>query len=270
MAEFQVRSDAVDVEHIMRQIRQRIQEKRGVDYSEEELRALASVKLEKFMDPSGLRSDLVQQFRQAHPVEELPNYAFENTTLYDTHRGVIRAIRKLLNPILKLFFNPNPIVDALNIQAQLNARHAQFQQRQQALDALRFEIMHNLVLELTRTTLEVRNLRMRLDAMAGRLDFDERRQRAFEGVVEYRKPEPRAPQGQARQQSPAADGTPAGAGAEGDEGGQRTKRRRRRRRRVPSAGSSGAPGSEGSTGSGESGGGGQGGPPEGGGEAPSQ
>lgn len=266
MAEFQVRSDAVDVEHIMRQIRQRIQEKRGVDYSEEELRALATVKLEKFIDPAGVRSDLVQQFRQAHPVEELPNYAFENTTLYETHRGVIRAIRKLLNPILKLFFNPNPIVDALNIQAQLNTRHAQFQQRQQALDALRFEVMHNLVLELTRTTLEVRNLRMRLDAMAGRLDFDERRQRAFEGVVEYRKPESRAPQGQARQQAPAAAGTPAGAGADGDEGGQRTKRRRRRRRRVPSAG---MPDGTGSTGSGESGGGGQGGPPEGG-EAPSQ
>lgn len=259
MAEFQVRSDAVDVEHIMRQIRQRIQEKRGVDYSEEELRALASVKLEKFMDPSGLRSDLVQQFRLGQAPGTLPSYAFEDSTIYDTHRGLVRRIRALLNPILKLFFNPGPIVDALHIQAKLN-------QRQQALDALRFEIMHNLVLELTRTTLEVRNLRMRLDAMAGRLDFDERRQRAFEGVVEYRKPEPRAPQGQARQPSPAADGTPAGAGAEGDEGGQRTKRRRRRRRRVPSAGMP----ETGSPGSGESGGGGQGGPPEGGGEAPSQ
>ena len=37
MPEFQVRSDAVDVEHIMRQIRQRIKEKRGVDYTDEEL-----------------------------------------------------------------------------------------------------------------------------------------------------------------------------------------------------------------------------------------
>ena len=49
MAEFQVRSDAVDVEQIMRQIRARIREKRGADYTEQEIRELASVKLEKFL-----------------------------------------------------------------------------------------------------------------------------------------------------------------------------------------------------------------------------
>ena len=36
----------------MRQIRARIREKRGVDYTEEEIRELANVKLEKFLDPS--------------------------------------------------------------------------------------------------------------------------------------------------------------------------------------------------------------------------
>ena len=50
---FTVRSDNVDVEQIMRQIRARIREKRGVDYTEEEIRELASVKLEKFLDPRG-------------------------------------------------------------------------------------------------------------------------------------------------------------------------------------------------------------------------
>ena len=56
MADFTVRSDSVDVEQIMRQIRARIREKRGVDYTEAELQQLASVKLEKFLDPSGVRS----------------------------------------------------------------------------------------------------------------------------------------------------------------------------------------------------------------------
>lgn len=258
MAEFQVRSDAVDVEHIMRQIRQRIKEKRGVDYSEEELKALANIKLEKFLDPAGVRSDLVQQFRQAHaPQAEppSPNFAFEDTTLYETHRGIVRAFRKLFRPLLKLFFNPDPIVSALHIQAQLNERNARFRteytERQRALDELRYEVMHNLVLELTRTTIEVRNLRMRLDAISGRLDFDERRQRAFEGVVEYKKPEPR------RQNAPAAAGSASSAGSagstgsapaaagEGDEGAQRSKRRRRRRRRVPGAGMPGNGGADG-------------------------
>ena len=34
MTDFQIRSDNVDVEQIMRQIRARIREKRGVDYTE--------------------------------------------------------------------------------------------------------------------------------------------------------------------------------------------------------------------------------------------
>jgi hypothetical protein len=158
MADFHVRSDAVDVEHIMRQIRQRIKEKRGVDYTEEELKALASVKLEKFLDPGGLRSDLVQQFRLSHPPAPeppAPNFAFEDSTLYDTHRGLVRAIRKLFRPLLKLFFNPDPIVNALHIQAELNRLNTEFRTeftaKQQALDGLRYEVMHNLVLELTRS-----------------------------------------------------------------------------------------------------------------------
>ena len=253
MAEFHVRSDAVDVEHIMRQIRQRIREKRGVDYTEDELKALATVKLEKFLDPGGVRSDLVQQFRDAHPPEaDPPNFKFEDTTIYETHRGLIRGIRKLLNPLLKLFFNPNPIADALHIQAELNARNAAFQSRQRALEHLRYEVMHNLVVELTRAGIEIRNLKMRVDALAGRLDFDERRQRAFEGVVQYRKPgaersgggapprdRERQPAAQAPNQPPR-EGAPAAA-AEGDEA-QRSRRRRRRRRRVPGAGHPGQPG----------------------------
>ncbi|MBA3948860.1 MAG: hypothetical protein H0X44_02825, partial [Acidobacteria bacterium] len=210
MAEFQVRSDAVDVEHIMRQIRQRIKEKRGVDYSEEELKALASVKLEKFLDPAGVRSDLVQQLRQAPPDEPWPSFVFEDTTLYGTHRGLLRGIRRLLNPLLKLFFNPAVLVDALHIQSQINGRIVDAHGRQHALDDLRYEVMHNLVLELTRTSIEVRNLKMRLDAMAGRLDFDERRQRAFEGVVEYTRPDAR-PQRQAP--AAAAHGGSAGSAA---------------------------------------------------------
>ena len=48
----------------MRQIRSRIREKRGVDYTEDEIRELANVKLEKFLDPRGVRSDLLEQFRR--------------------------------------------------------------------------------------------------------------------------------------------------------------------------------------------------------------
>src|SRR4030095_4909667 len=121
MSDFNVRSDSVDVEQIMRQIRARIREKRGVDYTEAEIQQLASVKLEQFLDPRGLRSDLVEQFRRHRTVSpEPPKYEFEDTTLYDTHRGLLRAMRKLLHPILKLFINPNPLIQALHTQKQIN------------------------------------------------------------------------------------------------------------------------------------------------------
>jgi hypothetical protein len=65
MSDFSVRSDNVDVEQIMRQIRSRIREKRGVDYTEEEIRELANVKLEKFLDPRGVRSDLLRRISRS-------------------------------------------------------------------------------------------------------------------------------------------------------------------------------------------------------------
>jgi hypothetical protein len=217
MTDFSVRSDNVDVEQIMRQIRSRIREKRGVDYTEEEIRELANVKLEKFLDPRGVRSDLLDQFRRSKAAMPPPqNFAFEESTLFETHRGVIKWIRKLLNPILKLFFNPNPLIQALHIQSELNTRNA----KREELDALHYEVLHNLVLELTRLGIEVKNLKMRVESMSSRLDFDERRARALEGVVMYRA-------GAAvPMQPPATDeARPADGDAE-----RRTRRRRRRRR----------------------------------------
>ena len=227
MTDFNVRSDSVDVEQIMRQIRARIREKRGVDYTEEEIRELAGVKLEKFLDPRGVRSDLLQQFRRSRAAMPAPpNFAFEDSTLYESHRGIVRSIRKLLNPILKLFFNPNPLIQALHIQSQLNTRNAQ----REELDSLHYEVMHNLVVEITRLGIEVKNLKMRLESMSSRLDFDERRARALEGVVQYR------PGAVAPLQPPtgAASGGAAGEQAGGpDSPDRRTRRRRRRGRKRP-------------------------------------
>src|ERR1700687_4547884 len=127
MPDFNVRSDSVNVEQIMDEIRARIREKRGVDYTEEQLRELATVKLEKFLDPRGIRSDLLDQFRLAQPAyepPELPNYSFEDSTLFESHRAPIRWMRTLLRPLLKLFFNPNPLVQALHIQSRLNRMSA--------------------------------------------------------------------------------------------------------------------------------------------------
>ena len=91
MPDFNVRSDSVNVEQIMEQIRARIREKRGVDYTEQQIRELAAVKLEKFLDPRGVRSDLLEQFRKTRvdrrARRRCPTIAFEDQTLYESHRG---------------------------------------------------------------------------------------------------------------------------------------------------------------------------------------
>jgi hypothetical protein len=229
MADFSIRSDTVDVEQIMRQIRARIREKRGADYTEQEIRQLANAKLETFLDPTRVRSDLLSEFKRARTQEPAPpNYAFEDSTIYDTHRGLLRSIRKLLNPILKLFFNPNPVSEALHIQAKLNTSTAE---RLSRMETLYYELIHNLVLEVTRLSIEVKNMKMTVDSVAGRLDFDERRARALEGAVQYRPAQPAARQpasGEAAERG--GDRSDRGQAGQG-EGAERRRRRRRRGRR---------------------------------------
>ena len=271
MADFNVRSDSVNVEQIMEQIRARIREKRGIDYTEEQIRELAAVKLEKFLDPRGVRSDLLEQFKQHQPrysAPDVPSFVFEDTTMFETHRGALRFIRKLLAPLLKLLFNPNAIVHALHTQADINKatlqREAAREQQRRDIDALYFEVIHNLVVEVTRTGIEVKNLKMQVESLASRLEFNERRSRALESAVVYKPqeeepvrratppqpiaspPPPRPPQA-----APTANAAPAvaptqGPGGQPPEGpGQRSRRRRRRRGRrsgAPAAAIMGAPG----------------------------
>jgi len=221
----------------MDQIRARIREKRGVDYTEQQIRDLAAVKLEKFLDPKGVRSDLLEQFRRAQSLYALPgssNYAFDEQTLYESHRAPVRWIRRLLRPLLKLFFNPNPLIQALHIQSQLNAMIGRRETARDQFDQLHYEVMHNLVLEITRMGIEIKNMKMRVESLTSRLEFNERRARALESVVVY-KPSTEDHVDEPAPPIPAAGEPgrvvhePAAVGPEGP--GQRSRRRRRRRGR---------------------------------------
>ncbi len=279
MSEFTIRSESVDVEQIMKQIRTRILEKRGADYTEEQVRELATVRLEKFLDPNNLRSDLLEQFRKSRPAtaSEPPKieapYAFDDQTLFASHRGPLRMMRKLLMPVLKLFFNPNVLNQILHTQAQFNVdllkrearRRIEFDRSRAEWNSLYYEVLHNLVLETTRMGIEVQNLRMKTESLSSRLDFSERRVRALEGVVQYRPEAVRAPERRDDDEQPmapeAAGGSlegfvPAGgqpgqqAQGPGDGTGRRRRRRRRGRRGNQGAlGASGASGALGASGS---------------------
>jgi hypothetical protein len=121
----------------------------------------------------------------------------------------------LLRPLLKLFFNPNPLIQALHIQSQLNT-------------------LMGLVIETTRMGIEIKNMKMRVESLTSRLEFNERRARALESVVVY-KPSSEDRIDERVQQIPAAnepESTVHEAAPVGPEGpGQRSRRRRRRRGR---------------------------------------
>jgi hypothetical protein len=278
MADFNIRTDAVDVEQIMRQIRARIQSKRGVDYTEEQIQELANVKLERFLNPKGVRSDLVEQFKRARDRHLEPfqpeQYAVDADDLYGSSRVLVRVVRMLFNPLLKLVLNTNRLVQVLHQQSTLNRLYeqefhqlrAKSQQRDE-VDVLYYELVHNLVLELTRVGIENRNLKMRLESLSSRMDFDERRARALETVVQYRagsgpsrepqQPRPRPPQDDrpSQQQSvtplpppqpvSVQETRPAPPAAGSDDqasGDANTVRRRRRRRRGRRGGRGRTPG----------------------------
>jgi hypothetical protein len=263
MSDFNVRSDSVNVEQIMEQIRARIREKRGVDYTEEQIRELASVKLERFLDPSGVRSDLLEQFRRSQPPPApltVPLYPFEDTTLFESHRGIVRFFRRLFRPVLKLFFNANALASSMHAQTVINRQTVD---RLDAIEAslrrngdLYYELLHNMVVELTRMTIEVKNAKMRVESIASRLEFNERRARALESVVVYKPaqeerdrqaaqparsggghaardqgpaPVPPRPATPPEAASPGVDAVPGVPPGEGP--GQRSRRRRRRRGR---------------------------------------
>jgi hypothetical protein len=212
MADFSIRSDSVNVEDVMGQIRARIRDKRGVDYTEQEIRELAAVKLETFLDPTKVRSDLLEQYRQLQRDQANPNRDLDEETLFGSSRGWLRRVRRWLRPVLKLFLNPVPLMRASRVDT---VRHAE----------LFFELMHNLVVETTRLGIEVKTLKMRVESLSSRLDFDERRSRALEGVVEYRAPaaaQESAPVTTTRKDDEETDAEAAAA---------RNRRRRRRRGR---------------------------------------
>jgi hypothetical protein len=247
----QINRDQVDVEQVMRDIRSRISQRQGVELSNQQIQELAARRLETILDPRHVKPALLEQLRKSasEPVDVAVDpeaaYSFEDTTLYDTHRGVLRFIRRLLNPILKLFFNPAPLVHALNTQARLNteaaAREAERERRQTEWNALHYELLQRVVTEVSRIAIDTQALSMRIESLAAKVEFNERRVRSIENAMH----QGRVPQRPAPVEGAAV--SPAGRPAESTgespviESGGEAPRRRRRRRRGRRSGGPGAP-----------------------------
>src|SRR5687767_11797159 len=249
----QAHRDHVDVEQIMRDIRARISTRHGIDFTPQQIQELAARRLEAILEPRHAKPALLEQMRRAagEPIEVPAPSAeaespFDEASLYESHRGFVRALRKLLNPILKLFFNPAPIAQALTAQTVRNnaaaQRESELYSKQAEWNALHFEIVQRLVTEIARTTLENQSLALRVEALDAKLDFSERRIRAMEAAPQQQpqqssRPAPRQQQSEppsspdAGPTSPStAPGAPTTTGENGGDGARRRRRRRRGRR----------------------------------------
>jgi len=167
---FEIKADGVDVERIRRAILEQIETKKGDLYSGEELEALAERGLEAVLRAGELRGELLEEF-QARDGQW--NYSFDTETVYRSSRGVVgqvlEAIRRILRPVQKLFWNPNPMISALSRQSDLNRYYV--------------HLLHNLVLELSRLNLELQELRNRNLQLSGRVEMLARRGKTLEEMV---------------------------------------------------------------------------------------
>jgi hypothetical protein len=176
---FRIDDGSVDVEKVMRDLRERIAEKkRSGLLTDAEVREIAEHPLHPVLEPHDLKSSLIGE------VLETPsrwNFAFDPESVYRSSRGgagrALRTVRSWLRPVQKLFWNPTPMIAALSRQSEVNAAYA--------------HLLHNLTLEVTRLNLEVQDLKHRALQMQARAEFQARRNKTLEEIVlEGRKPPP--------------------------------------------------------------------------------
>jgi hypothetical protein len=240
------------VEQIMRDIRTRIAQRSGIELSNQQIQDLAARRLEAILDPRGLKPELLDQLRRSAGERSISvdvvtpgtaqSYPFDEAVLYDSPNPLLRFIRKLLQPLLRMMFNPTPIAHALAQQSRLNAeiaaREAERDRRQAEWNALHYEILQRLALEVSRGSIDGQDLLLRVESLAAKVDFNERRVRSMEGAqVRVRPQESVQPALPAVGAASEPSGTsPQVAAAQPGTEQPRRRRRRRRGRRGPGMG----------------------------------
>ena len=168
---FEIHAEGVDVERLLREVRDTIEDKkrRGL-LTDEEIREVATQPLHPVLQPHDLKSSLLAELLEQ---PSRWNFDFQPDTVYRSSRGsagrALEAVRRALRPVQKLFWNPTPMIAALSRQKDVNAAYA--------------HLLHNLVLEVSRLNLEVVDLRSRTLQLQARLDFQARREKTLEAMA---------------------------------------------------------------------------------------
>ena len=174
MEPFVIKDDKVNVAEIMEHIRQQIEKKKRVLYSEKELEELAKTKLSSYIHSSEVKSSFAEEL-QALKADW--NISISLESLYQSHpslygRMIYRA-RKLLRPIVKFFMNIDALFAELHKQAKLNLNFA--------------HLFHNLILEFTKLKLDHDELRNRFDDLQRQLELQTKREKTLEKMVVFKK-----------------------------------------------------------------------------------
>jgi hypothetical protein len=177
---FEIRSDAVDVEEIMRAIRTRIAEKKQGLYTEEEIREIAERRLEAVLDAHEFTSSLgseLASLRADWNLRMSPEAVYVSS--HGTTGRLLETARRWLRPIHKLFWNPDALVWSVCRQSDVNGEiHDRY------LHLL--HVLHNFAVEVTKLNLEVQDLKNRNLQLQGRLELLVRREKTLEDMVVYR------------------------------------------------------------------------------------
>ena len=238
MSEFSVQSEGLDVERIMEQVRARIRANQEDDATDAQAGEQAAAGAARRPRPGGARPSAAgrpARGETAPAPSPTESFEFDQDTIYRSSRGAVGSalygIRMVLSPLLKFFFNIQPVTHALAVQSRINAQQAAFDDRvarlfdmsssrlaaREEIDKLNQQVMNDLVAEMTRLSVEMKNHRMLVESVAARLDFFERQARARESSAETRASRP-------------AGETPAATESRTD-GAEPARRRRRGRRR---------------------------------------
>ena len=188
------RRKKIDIEQIMRDIQSRVSQQHGIDLNEQQVKELATRRLDAILDIKSANPALLETIRRSagKPVsvrlKQPPKpKLFQASTLYGSSNVLLRILRRLLKPILHLFLEPKALFEALNLQVRGNTeareREVEHVSKQAEWNALHYEILKRLVVEVSKLSLQEENLSLQIEALTAKVEFNERRVRTLEASL---------------------------------------------------------------------------------------